>query len=241
MIDLDHAFRHASLPGIVAYPDDRAPERWYPLPEQPRTSRGDGAPEIGLTVYGRTTGPTFQATGGLLVWTTSLALTGDEERRLRAMLATRLGEASIRRPKDQAAAVELSSPDWQDGRVDIQFIPGLILTGRPSLIGVNQCAFNQNLAASQADQLEAAWRDGLPQGSVTYELRLGAAPAATSSRTTWKYVHRQTSVSDERHEYASAEHAAGRRPGAQRLMLRGPIAVSIDDLRRSVRRIDIGT
>jgi hypothetical protein len=113
--------------------------------------------------------------GGSFTVTTDMGLMEQESALLRQLLAERVTPPAL---------VELTSPDWRQGKVTVHLAPGLVVEGKPSLLGTNQATLLLNLNAASAASLSQAWQEGLPQATICYELQTTAAQQATLASTT---------------------------------------------------------
>jgi hypothetical protein len=236
MLDPQTAFTLSDLPGIVIYGDDRERQGFYALPQAPRVATDDaGGAQIDLTLYGKRQPSGFVPTGGLFSVTTTLALTTDEDRQLRALLAKRLAKAD---PEAETPPLpQLLAPEWLTSAAEVRLIGELTLTGQPSMAGANQCSFSINLRAADAKALWKAWEGGLSESRITYRVQLRAAPPsgiAVEYTGTTETIRTDSTVSG-RSSFDYRASATVALPHA--LTLEGPIGLSASALAAKAKTI----
>lgn len=183
MLNPSSAFMLAALPSILIYTDHAVAGRFYVMPNAPRIARdAAGLPLISLLLYGRGQGSQRKLMGGMFTLTTDLALTAAEQSLLVESLKVHLVEtgAPCTTPNEQLTP-EVMNPEWLDGTVQVQLTSTLSVSGTPSLLGDNRCTLSLNLNAENAQSLQKAWEEGLPDATVTYQ---GHVPAAQQDQST---------------------------------------------------------
>jgi hypothetical protein len=232
MLDVNERFTIAELPGVLIYPDDGQDRGFYAIPASPRVATDDhGVPQISLVMYGRKEGAALRVRGGLLGITTTLQLTADEDKALRAALSRRLAERASGPRGAVAPAPQLLSPDWLEGDVDVRLTRELTLPGKPSLIGANQATFSKNLGAADAERLRKAWDDGLRDGWIRYRLQL-RGPRGRSTVEVREVTQRQRGAASTSERSSFAVEMSGAQPQTFSLTLEGPLGMTRGDLAR---------
>jgi hypothetical protein len=242
-------FRVDEVPGVDVYADHAAPGRFYAIPTKPRVALDDaGRPQISLLLYGRGQGPSWQPAGGQVLLTTTLGLTADEQRRLRAALAQRLANQAIasgpggpagRAAVPDAAGLEISSPDWQAGEVKATLVDGVELAGRPSLGSANECAMMATLAADSALRLRQAWNDGLREARIAYRLQVVASETSTLATQAGGLGSVDVPGLDSRWARRVAVQSTVTSAIPYELTIEGPLGMSVEDLRQRVQMLAI--
>lgn len=169
MIDLQQP---VEVPGLAVrvFRDHARARTVYLLPVAPGVARGDDErPSLALAMYGRHVSGRFEANGAVLTMTTVLEVDRATDARARALIARRLAPDAA-----EAPPVEIAPIEWIDGTVTVTLSERVRLSGRPSLTAPNACAFNARLTRDAALDLAGAWRRGLPDGRIRYELRVRA-------------------------------------------------------------------
>lgn len=241
MIDLSTSLNFEELPGIVAYPDDRIPGAFYALPRSPRLARSqDGKAQLSLVLYGTRVEETFEPTGGLVSCTATLALTVEEENRLREALEEYLVERA-EAERNVAPPLRFLGPDWRKGRVELRLTPWLRLSGQPAMFGANQCSISHSLDADQARELEKAWRAGLKDALIVYDLETSVGTTVSSSGS-FEEHHREATggVAHEVRLAASIEQTEDA-PMVVSLTVSGSIGLTTTDLVDSIKEFDLGS
>jgi hypothetical protein len=223
MLDLNDPLALDDVPDVIVYRDAAAKTAFYALPARPRIAMDEqGTPQLSLMAYGKRTQAGFKATGGILTLTTALQLMPEETQRVRASLTKRLARDFPQPPDTPPLEPELRPIEWLKGSVELTLVPGVSLTGSPSLFGGNQCAFSANLDARQIEPLLKAWKKRLPGSSITYRLapNTGGPASGTTHVSTFESwtangVERRTSESTTEHR--------GRPAATSELELKGPV------------------
>jgi hypothetical protein len=223
MLDLNDPFVLDDVPDVIVYHDAAAKTAFYALPARPRIALDEqGRPQLSLMAYGKRTQDGFKASGGILTLTTALQLTPEETQHVRASLTKRLARDVPQPPHTPPLEPELRPIEWLKGSVELALVPGVALTGSPSLFGGNQCAFNANLDARQIEPLLKAWKKRLPDAWITY--RLTPHTAGASSGTTHVSTFESWTVNGvERRTSESATERHERPPATSELELKGPV------------------
>lgn len=171
MIDRNSRLHVPDMRGMLVYPDDRIPGKFYAFPDCPRIGLDDKQrPQMRLTLYGKPEALGFRIDGGLVTITTSLGLYEGERTQLTASI-----RAMLKR-ENPNVVLTWAQMIWADGRCNVSLIPNVCLTSTPSLFGDNLCVFQTPLHETTARDLEQAWREGLPDNSVRYELKTQTPP-----------------------------------------------------------------
>ncbi len=223
MLNLRSAFSLPELSQLVIFEDDGRSDGFYVFPRAPRVALSDdGRPQLGLMVYGRKEGDVFHATGAILSLTTTLQITEDEDRTLRAALSRRLAARMPEAPERPPVA-DLLGTDIAEARVEVRITGDVKLTGRPSQFGGCPCTFQLKLDAARAQAVSAAWGEGLRDGAIRYELRLSIpGSVGVEVRATEEEVR-----TGARHEASAALDWSYSRvdPGSVTLTFEGPVTV----------------
>ncbi len=236
MINLESAFTLAELPQLVIFTDRQRANGFYVFPRRPRVATSDGRPQLDLMVYGRKEGGAFRATGAIASLTTTLAITDEEDRALRAALSRRLAQRMSPEP-ERAPVVDLLGADLSEARVAVRLTRDVTLTGRPSQFGGCPCTFQLKLDAARAQAVTAAWRDGLPESAIRYELEL---PIAGSASTEVRASEETTRTEASRETRASLEWSVSRTESGSALMVfEGPVAAPVGALTDLVSSIEM--
>lgn len=171
MIDRNSRLHVPDMRGVRVYLDDRIAGKFYSFPDCPRIALDDKQrPQMRLIVYGKQDAVQFHITGGLVAITTSLGLYESERTLLTAALQAKLNKESPR------ARLTWADMVWTGGECLVTLTKDIQLTSSPSLFGDNPCVFQASLDEVAARDLEQAWREGLPDNSVRYELTAQTPP-----------------------------------------------------------------
>jgi hypothetical protein len=155
-------------PDLVFVRDATEPARYYGFSAKPRLARDpSGAPEISLMLYGRKAGGAVQISGGQFTATYDLGLTPDEQA-----------------AAEQFFGGAVTSPEWLKAEVKLELLPGLSMSGHPSMDGANTCTLTAMLDAAWAEKLKAAWAKGLPDARVRYEVSIRSTRSSRSQQRT---------------------------------------------------------
>ncbi|MFB3909693.1 MAG: hypothetical protein ACE15D_14960 [Candidatus Eisenbacteria bacterium] len=175
MLDPNRPIAAAGAPGVRVFADDRSAERFYAFPAAPELARSaDGAPAISLLVHGRKVGGLFQPAGAYLTLTTRFALKEAEVEAIRSAIAERLRrERGL--PAGARLDVQVVSPEWSAGEVDVRLGEGTSLRGTPSLLGGNEAAITASFDSEGAGRLRRHWEAGLEGATIRYRLSGHAA------------------------------------------------------------------
>ncbi|MGB8645245.1 MAG: hypothetical protein WCF84_08400 [Anaerolineae bacterium] len=243
MLDTTKRITIEQLPNVMVYADEAEPTRFYALPDAPRVAVSDqGVPQINLLLYGSGgEGKDFQVTGGQFTMTSALALTPQEQQLLTASLAQRLATANPHEGQgQQGPPPNILSPDWIDGKVQIQLVDQLQASGTPSMQGTNRCIVSLSLDTSQAQALEKAWDNGLPDTVITYDVHIRVAQ---NSKRQEGAAYRQDihtpgfdGQSNSQLDLSFSETDAVSWP----MTLNGPMPLSQDELNQQIQRISLG-
>jgi hypothetical protein len=141
-----------------------------------------GRPECRLLLFMKREPDRTVATGGQLTLTVTLAVAGSDLARIKQFIEASLKPAPVPgQPPPPPVVVQLSSPDWVSGRVSINIVPGLVLTGQPSLSGENRCVLLASLTADGAQALQQQWHRGLPDARICYDMVMRVAASGSAS------------------------------------------------------------
>lgn len=219
------SFTLPGVPGVRVYPDHADRTRFYAVPESPRITRDEqGRPALSLLLFGRGSGPNLKVLGGQVLLTLTLALTDAERQALTAALAEPLNR---KRPRDAPPVpVTLLSPEWLEGQVTAQLLPGLVLHGQPSLLAANECVLSAHLTEAEATDLRRAWQQGLPEAHLTYDVTVPAAQVEERRASTSYAAAEPPSSATSTSSFA----AQTTRTVRATLRLTGPLGVSRIDL-----------
>ncbi|THF66797.1 hypothetical protein E7T06_20260 [Deinococcus sp. Arct2-2] len=240
MLDTHHSFAVPETPGLRVYPDHADPTRFYAVPDTPRVARDEqGRSALSLLVYGRGSGPQLKLLGGQILLTLTLALTDTERKALTQALERLL---NLKLPRDASPVhVTLVSPDWLDGKVQAELLPGLILTGTPSLMAANECVLSADLTPEAALAVQQAWKQGLPEARLSYDLSFSAAQVETAQdRDSMAYTSSLgDAVSDPNQtnssSFSTSFTSQTTRTARASLRLEGPLGLSRSDLDGSLQ------
>jgi hypothetical protein len=72
-------------------------------------------------------------------------------------------------------------PQWSEGTASVELLPGMTLTGRPSLVDVNHCVLVLQLPPGRAAAVQQAWEDGFPDAVASMELTAEAASSKSAA------------------------------------------------------------
>lgn len=159
------------MPGMRVYSDDQIPGKFYAFPDCPRIALDDKQrPQMRLILYGKPEAVGFRIDGGLVSITTSLGLYESEKERLTASMEAMLKRENVNLVLTWAQMV------WADGRCNFSLTHNIRATSNPSLFGENLCVFQISLNETTARDLDHAWREGLPDNSIRYELTTQTHP-----------------------------------------------------------------
>lgn len=236
MLEEHRSFAVPDVPGLRVYPDHVVPTRFYAVPDAPRVARDEqGRPALSLLVYGRGSGPQLRLLGGQVLLTLTLALTAAERNTLTGALERPL---NLNLPKDAPPVqITLVSPDWLDGKVQAELLPGLILTGTPSLMAANECVLSADLTPEAAPAVQHAWKQGLPDARLSYDLSFSAAQVGGSQEDRGSAAYTGflgNPVSNPGSDHAASSRASftsqTTRTVRASLHLEGPLGLSRGDL-----------
>ena len=239
MIDLLKSIELSDLPDILVFSDDRMPGAYYAFPESPRLAGCEhGKAQLRLMLYGVRTGEAFEPMTGFVSCTTTLALTLEENDRIRTDLEKHLAGSAAQ--GSTVPSLRLLNPDWREGRVELRLTPELRLTGRPSLFGANQCSFSRSLEGIQLGEFVTAWRSGLNDALITYELGMSTGSQTDS---TWRYdeeVKKTSAGATHRSRLSIGVEQTQHVPNPVSLTLSGLLGLSVAELVASISEVDQG-
>lgn len=173
MLDSTHQFTLPSVPHILLYEDSELAERFYAVPKMPRLQEENGKPVLNLLIYGKGKNPDFQITGGMLTLSLSLSLTPQEKANVLRGLTERLKSLSRPNPllPSKPPSLEVVSPEWIDGEVQVTVGELTQNAGSPSLFGENNVSVSLTLDATQAETILKSWKDGSLALTARYAVR----------------------------------------------------------------------
>jgi hypothetical protein len=240
MLDLTHRVATADALGCAAYADSSIAGGFYVVPTVAGLALDDdGRPLLQLVVHGARTATGLRPQGALLTLTTSIGLHRSTLDALQSLLARHVA-ASWQREHEEAPRPTILALDWIDATVEVRVIDGISLSGQPSMLADNRCAFSRSFGAEEARLLTAAWSHGLPQGRVTYEghVRTVGTPITSSSESSSVSITVETTAPDgsrriERSDAATARTRRQTTGGAGHSLFvsaSGSIAESVPDL-----------
>lgn len=243
MLDPSTQFAVSEVPGVLVFRDHQAPARFYAVPSAPRIAAdAGGAPQITLLVYRRrgTTGPPL---GGQFTVTTGLALAPQEAAALERALAQRLAAEMPAPPRSAPPppppVPEVMSPEWLDGEVEMRLTGEIRVSGRPSMAGANECALSLTLDGGQAQDLQRAWEDGLPEGSIAYRVQVGATRRGRGTSEVRSETRTAGPGRARRETYEAAVHVERTEALRHALILQGPVALTKEELRQCVQVLNL--
>jgi hypothetical protein len=236
MLEEHRSFAVPDTPGLRVYPDHADATRFYAVPAAPRVARDEqGRPTLSLLVYGRGNGPHLNLLGGQVLLTLTLALTAAERRALTDALERPLNRNLP--PHVPPVRVTLVSPEWLDGQVKAELLPGLTLSGTPSLMAANECVLSADLTPERATEVQRAWKQGLPDARLSYDLSFSAAQVGDTEedRSGTAYTGTADTAFQSDRSSASASFrtsfsAQTTRTARASLHLQGPLGLSRSDL-----------
>jgi hypothetical protein len=241
VLDPGGRFTVPALPEVFVFPDDGTEAGFYAIPARPRVATDEsGRPALRLVLYGRRRDGRLALQGGLVTLTTTLRLTGEEERRLLEALTERLAAASPGGPTAEPPAPRLLSPGWVDGEVEVRLTRAVEARGTPSLLGANECALALGLDAPRAEALQAAWDAALPDGWLRYRVRLRAGRverASASAAWTATVTGPGARASDARRLELGVRWAEATAP--LELVLEGPLGLARAQLGACLSRVEV--
>jgi hypothetical protein len=174
MLNFDAELKPPPTPTVRAFSDDARSATYYLVPTSPSIARDDqGRPEISFMVYGRRRDQGFHSEGGILTLTTTLSVSPADQQKARLGIQRHLTSGQEPDPH----RIEISPVEWLSGAVAVSLVQGVELTGRPSLTGPNNCAFNLRLNQQAATALARAWHEGLADARIRYDMRVRSRQA----------------------------------------------------------------
>ena len=256
-----------ALEGILWWRDPGDVDRVFACPSAPRIARDEeGRPQLSLVVYGRKTPDGgIECQGGYAQATVELSLSEEERDAVRRHFAqpedpkadeTPDGEsgegAAIpddrhdtddEPPQENSFAtaprreIRIVSPPWATATVRLELFEGVSAKGNPSLMGRNRCALQMQFNADEADQVLAAWKDGLPGAYIEYA---GTLPQAMVSEDEHSIETETESVGEETKTSATQRvdiRVRTTETGTVTLTLRGSLAIDQDVLESLAQHI----
>ena len=196
-------FEYFTVPGVdhvTIYRDDQDTNMFYMFPESPSIANGaDGGPQFRFMIFARDfhlmkeASANLEATeteGGILSMTTLLAVSDDDQAKIRAYIGAQTGELraiyvspGLHRfelaDMIGAPAVKLAYPIWVDGTVQFALLPsgagttfikGEDAAKKPSLVGENLANYSVLLGQEGVELVRGMVNKGWTPGSVDYSV-----------------------------------------------------------------------
>jgi hypothetical protein len=209
MLSLFDSFVVPDVPHVTIYRDDQEPHTFYMVPEFPSVATGpDNGPLFNLIAFARDfrlsnhTGNLneVETEGGLLNLTTQLAVSQDDQQKIRDYIQNQLlrrfafvplwrgKRVQLERITRWQKPIKLSYPIWASGKVAFYMFPGFGETfikategsKQPSLTGENLATYVASLGQEGLRLFREALRVGLTPGTVNYEMMfVGRIPNVT--------------------------------------------------------------
>ena len=202
MLTLFDSFTVPGVDHVTIYKDDQNGNKFYMFPESPSLATGsDGGPQFRFMVFARDfhlmkdVAADLDATeteGGILSMTTQLAVSDDDQAKIRSYIAGMRGQGL--RPIfvspgvphrfewfviNNASAIELAYPIWVDGSVKFALLPsgggatfvkGEDAAAKPSLVGENLGNYTVLLGQEGVELVRGMVGKGWTPGSVDYSV-----------------------------------------------------------------------
>ena len=236
MLNFAQRLTFPELPHVLIYADHEAVTRFYAVPELPRIAIDEHAkPLISLLLYGRKQNGKVQPSGGQVMLTTSLMLTAQERDLLECCLTAWL---SMQIP-EVTESPEILTPEWLDGAVTVTLTPNLHLSGKPSLMGANECALNLSFNAEDAQKVQQAWSQSLPDSQIQYQVKLAGveqSQQSTQSQSTTSEYQPGYTATDHQHRQL---HVRKTEVTSDQLTLKGAISLSLNVLNQQLQIIKL--
>lgn len=237
MLDPENSFTLDNAPQVIIYGDAREKTRFYGIPAAPRIA-GDnqGKPLISLSIYGKRQGSSVQPLGGQFIVTTTLALTQNEQREIVNALTRRLAQEA-KEKKVPPPQPSLLSPEWREGTVEVRLTNHLSVSGKPSMIGANECALNLNLSADDAKELQQVWSEGLPDALIIYQVEVNVARSSSATFDTDSTKQTYEPGYSSQASSGSTIHVNMTEADRQPMTIQGPVPLSQDELNAQLQSI----
>ncbi|MEU1973669.1 hypothetical protein ABZ477_18580 [Microbacterium sp. NPDC019599] len=193
---------HFTVPGVehvTIFNDDQDPKLFYMVPELPSLlKREDGTPSFALISFARdftlladkaTALPTGETEGGLLQLTTSLEVSQEDQKKIRAYIAGGMGQFAFPRLNGKrillmragalaGGDIKLTYPTWVDGTVAFHlfpsggdtFVKALEGSSKPSLVNSNLASYTALLGQEGVRLIRNAIEDGWSPGTINYSV-----------------------------------------------------------------------
>jgi hypothetical protein len=183
MLDQTRRFDLPEYPQARVYRDHQQERTYYVVPWSASIALdANGRPECRLLLFVKREQERSVATGGQLSLTATLSVADGDLARIKQTIEASLTPPPLPgEPPPEPVAIQLSGPDWASGRVSVNVVPGLLVTGQPSLSGSNRCALMSSLTADQARALQERWARGLPDARISYEMVMRVAESHSAS------------------------------------------------------------
>ena len=204
MLNFLNNFTVPGVENVTIFNDDQDPKLFYMVPELPSIlTRRDGSPSFTLISFARdftlladkaSELPTAETEGGLLQLTTTLEVSQEDQKKIRAYIAGGMGNRPLGRlmgrrivlMKTGAAVgdIKLAYPTWVDGAVGFHlfpaggetFVKALEGSEKPSLVAGNLASYTALLGQEGLrlirNAVEEAGADGLgwSPGTINYDV-----------------------------------------------------------------------
>lgn len=183
MLDPARRFDVPGFPQARVYRDHQQEQTYYVVPWSAGIAiDANGRPECRLLLFVKHGPAGSIATGGQLSLTATLSIAAGDLERIKQSIESSLTPAAVPgEPPPRPVVVQLATPDWASGRVTITPVPGVILSGQPSLGGENRCALMASLTADGARALQDQWHRGLPEAHIAYDMVMRVATSQSAS------------------------------------------------------------
>jgi hypothetical protein len=184
MLDPSRRVEVPGFPQASVYRDHQQERTYYVVPWSAAIATdAGGRSECRLLLFvKREQGGASIATGGQLTLTTTLSVSESDLAAIERSIAASLTPSAIpNQPPPPPVVVQVVNPDWASGRVTVTAVPGLVLTGQPSLGGRNRCVLMASLSADGARALKDRWARGLPDARIVYEMTMRVAASQSAS------------------------------------------------------------
>lgn len=198
MLNFLNHFNVPDVDHVTVFHDDQDPDLFYMVPELPSIlAREDGTPAFTLISFARDFSlmadkasalPTAETEGGLLQVTTSLEVSQEDQKKIRAYIAG--GMDSTPRPMLQgkrimlmrrtagARNVKLTYPTWVDGKVGFHlfpsggdtFVKAIEGSEKPSLVASNLASYTALLGQEGLRLIRNSMEDGWSPGTINYDM-----------------------------------------------------------------------
>lgn len=247
---------------VMVYHDDQDPNLFYMVPEKPSVMRrDDGTPSFSLIAFARdftlladeaSALPTAETEGGLLQLTTSLAVSDEDQAKIRSYIQGGMGAHRPFRPLFVGSRltfapfsaprnIKLTYPTWYDGTVAFHlfpdggntFVKSLSGSEKPSLVSANLASYSALMGQEGVRLLRNSIDDGWSPGTINYAVEF----LARIPNLTVTVKGRSEDVYDEikRHTTVTETYRNGNRTSTYRY----PQVSSLEEMRDTLTELDI--